>query len=255
MILTVHFSFSSVLVFIFGVFVGIIWGAYIYVKRKKKLIVSHIDKKFTTLDVDKQKEVNDLVNNIYLIHKTTHKGPHKFLFGFVRIKRRKNKKNDELINKISPTLSTNATLANEIKLLIEGVAKIYYPDSKYPLGELSINEVFKLLYELLDIIKLVIDDLQIPELEKVKAINIKDIITLSFKFKKFYNIKGVKLSIMIINAAIKIQSVITPIYWIKKGTKSFSIDSLSQFLVKCTFELIGKQTANVYSKTVDKIEI
>ena len=77
MILTVHFSFSSVLVFIFGVFVGIIWGAYIYVKRKKKLIVSHIDKKFTTLDVDKQKEVNDLVNNIYLIHKTTHKGPHK----------------------------------------------------------------------------------------------------------------------------------------------------------------------------------
>ena len=109
MILTVHFSFSSVLVFIFGVFVGIIWGAYIYVKRKKKLIVSHIDKKFTTLDVDKQKEVNDLVNNIYLIHKTTHKGPHKFLFGFVKIRRRKNKKNDELINKIN-------ILANELQV-------------------------------------------------------------------------------------------------------------------------------------------
>ena len=66
--------------------------------------------------------------------------------------------------------------------------------------------------------------------------------------KKVYNLRSVRLTVGFINAAIKLQSVVTPIYWIKKGTNDLSITSLSQFLIKCIFEVVGKETANVYSK-------
>jgi phosphoglycolate phosphatase-like HAD superfamily hydrolase len=61
--------------------------------------------------------------------------------------------------------------------------------------------------------------------------------------------KGVKFTIKCFNLAIKLQSVITPIYWIKKGTKDFSISSLLQFLIKCLFEVVGKETANIYNES------
>ena len=77
---------------------------------------------------------------------------------------------------------------------------------------------------------------------------VKDLILLGGKVRKVYNLRGVRLTIGFVNAAIKLQSVVTPIYWVKKGTNIVSVNSLSQFLVKCMFEVVGKVTANIYSK-------
>ena len=132
--------------------------------------------------------------------------------------------------------------------LIEEVARIYYPESKNPIYELTIEELFLLLREIIALLSNIVYDIGIPNLEKLKVSTIKDLVLIGGKVKKVYNLKSVRLTVGFINAAIKLQSVITPIYWIKKGTNDLSITSLSQFLIKCVFEVVGKETANVYSK-------
>ena len=94
----------------------------------------------------------------------------------------------------------------------------------------------------------IIFEIGIPNLEQLKMSTVKDLILLGGKVRKVYNLRGVRLTIGFVNAAIKLQSVVTPIYWVKKGTNIVSVNSLSQFLVKCMFEVVGKVTANIYSK-------
>ena len=132
--------------------------------------------------------------------------------------------------------------------LIEEVARIYYPESKNPIYELTIEELFLLLREIITLLSNIVYDIGIPNLEKLKVSTIKDLVLIGGKVKKVYNLRSVRLTVGFINAAIKLQSVVTPIYWIKKGTNDLSITSLSQFLIKCIFEVVGKETANVYSK-------
>ena len=132
--------------------------------------------------------------------------------------------------------------------LIEEVARIYYPESKNPIYELTIEELFLLLREIITLLSNIVYDIGIPNLEKLKVSTIKDLVLIGGKVKKVYNLRSVGLTVGFINAAIKLQSVVTPIYWIKKGTNDLSITSLSQFLIKCIFEVVGKETANVYSK-------
>ena len=53
MMYLVTFNFTDVLLLLFGIFVGLIWGAFIFVKRKRNLIMKRINKGFTNIDEEK----------------------------------------------------------------------------------------------------------------------------------------------------------------------------------------------------------
>lgn len=248
MMYLVTFNFTDVLLLLFGIFVGLIWGAFIFVKRKRNLIMKRINKGFTNIDEEKQKIINTKINKVYQYHVNARKTKVKLLFGLVTIKKKINYDKlamDALGVEDSKEL---IPLSKEILILINSIAEIYYPNSENPIYELSIEQIFNLLREIVSLLRGVLSDLGIPHIEELRISQLKELIIIGGKVKDVYNIKGVKFSINCLNAAIKLQSFLTPIYWIKKGTKSLSISSLSQFLVKCLFEIIGKETANIYSE-------
>lgn len=242
------FTLTDILLLCFGIFIGVVWGAFIFVKRKRDFVLKHINKGFKNIDKEEQKEVNKKINNVYLYHLEARRTNVKLLFGIINIKKKVDYEN--LAEKRLGISGSDSLigLTHELIWLIEEVARIYYPDSKNPIYELTIEELFLLIREIITLLSNIVYDIGIPNLEKLKVSTIKDLVLIGGKVKKVYNLRGVRLTIGFINAAMKLQSVVTPIYWIKKGTNDLSITSLSQFLIKCIFEVVGKETANVYSK-------
>ena len=242
------FTLTDVLLLGFGIFIGLIWGALIFIKRKKNFVLKHINQGLKDADKEEKKKVNKLVTNVYSYHVSARKTNVKLLFGIINIKRKVDYEKLALDKLGINGNKELITLPNELLLLIEEVARIYYPNSENPIYELTIEELFLLIREIISLFSNVIYDIGIPNLEKLKVLTIKDLIVIGGKFKKVYNLKGVRITVGLINALFKLQSVVTPIYWIKKGTNELSIGSLSQFVTKCMFEIVAKETANVYSK-------
>lgn len=242
------FTLTDILLLGFGIFIGLIWGALIFIKRKKNLVIKHISLDLSNISKEDKKAVDRIINDVYSYHVTARKNNIKLLFGIINIKKHID------YNKLAKTKlgidSCNdlISLSNELLLLIEKVAKVYYPNSPNPIYELKIEELFLLIREIIRLFSNVVYDIGIPNLEKLKVSTIKDLVIIGGKVKMVYSLKGVQITVGLINALFKLQSVITPIYWIKKGTNDLSINSLSQFIIKCMFEIVGMETANIYSK-------
>lgn len=242
------FTITDIFLLGFGIFIGIIWGALIFVKRKRKVVLKHINIGYDNISKEEKAEVNNLINNIYNYHNEARKTNVRLFFGIIDIKKQIDYEKLALSRLGKKDSDKMLPLTEEMLWLINEVASIYYPESKHPLFELTIDELFLLVREILSLVSNIIFEIGIPNLEQLKMSTVKDLILLGGKVRKVYNLRGVRLTIGFVNAAIKLQSVVTPIYWVKKGTNIVSVNSLSQFLVKCMFEVVGKVTANIYSK-------
>lgn len=242
------FTITDIFLLGFGIFIGIIWGALIFVKRKRKVVLKHINVGYENISKNEKAEVNNLINSIYNYHNEARKTNVRLFFGIIDIKKQIDYNKLALSRLGKKDSDKMLPLTEEMLWLINEVASIYYPESKHPLFELTIDELFLLVREILSLVSNIIFEIGIPNLEQLKMSTVKDLILLGGKVRKVYNLRGVRLTIGFVNAAIKLQSVVTPIYWVKKGTNIVSVNSLSQFLVKCMFEVVGKVTANIYSK-------
>jgi hypothetical protein len=242
------FTITDIFLLGFGIFIGIIWGALIFVKRKRKVVLKHINVGYENISNNEKAEVNNLINSIYNYHNEARKTNVRLFFGIIDIKKQIDYNKLALSRLGKKDSDKMLPLTEEMLWLINEVASIYYPESKHPLFELTIDELFLLVREILSLVSNIIFEIGIPNLEQLKMSTVKDLILLGGKVRKVYNLRGVRLTIGFVNAAIKLQSVVTPIYWVKKGTNIVSVNSLSQFLVKCMFEVVGKVTANIYSK-------
>ena len=242
------FTITDIFLLGFGIFIGIIWGALIFVKRKRKVVLKHINIGYDNISKEEKAEVNNLINNIYNYHNEARKTNARLFFGIIDIKKQIDYEKLAITRLGKNDSDKMLPLTEEMLWLINEVASIYYPESKHPLFELTIDELFLLVREILSLVSNIIFEIGIPNLEQLKMSTVKDLILLGGKVRKVYNLRGVRLTIGLVNAAIKLQSVVTPIYWVKKGTNIVSVNSLSQFLVKCMFEVVGKVTANIYSK-------
>jgi hypothetical protein len=242
------FTITDIFLLGFGIFIGIIWGALIFVKRKRKVVLKHINVGYENISKEEKAEVNNLINSIYNYHNEARKTNVRLFFGIIDIKKQIDYNKLALSRLGKKDSDKMLPLTEEMLWLINEVASIYYPESKHPLFELTIDELFLLVREILSLVSNIIFEIGIPNLEQLKMSTVKDLILLGGKVRKVYNLRGVRLTIGFVNAAIKLQSVVTPIYWVKKGTNIVSVNSLSQFLVKCMFEVVGKVTANIYSK-------
>lgn len=243
------FGSSEILLLCFGILIGITMGATIFIKRKRVLILNQINQRKAILPKEEVKLVESKINDIYGYHIKVRKTKTKILFGIISLKRKV--KYEELSTtylKLKEPLSGPMSISKELWWLINEIAKIYYPNSKYPLYELSIDEIFLLLREIVSLIYQIISDLGIPNLNKIKISTLNELVKTTGKIKRIYSLRGIQITIGCFNAAIKIQSVLTPIYWIKTGTNLIAVNSLSQFVIKLMFELVAKETAQIYSK-------
>ena len=232
-------SIKTIISLIVGLFIGFSIGLGIIIKEKRKNILN----KHQCINNKKNHNLKD----IYKYHLKTKKKYHKLFFGIIKIKAKNNPKKyakkylkNENINLLS--------IPSEIKWLINANAKSNNPNSKYPLLELSIEDIFNGLYEVLSLFKDVIDELGIFYLYKLKISNIIDISNFGLKISKVLKEKDVKLVLQSINIILRLSCLINPIRLIKRSISStFNADILS-ILEYSMFEIIDVESKIIYQK-------
>ena len=134
------------------------------------------------------------------------------------------------------------------------IATKYFPDSKRPLLELSIDELIMLMRYITDRVDKLLGHRGIRILRKVKLSTIMNIIDKSIKVnntqavqvaKKYKVGKIVKTGGMILNA-------LNPFYWLKKGTTKLVTATLYKKIMLIIISIAGEETYKIYSKQAFK---
>ena len=147
-------------------------------------------------------------------------------------------------------------MAKEIGInLANDVARMYYPKSSRPLLELSIDELIKLDYYIMERIERIFEG---RILRIVKRIRISQIMFILDKKKQVEDSKIVKaakkLNVAGIGRAIKgALNIVNPTYWVKKGSAKITLELGFNKIANVIFEIIGEETAKIYSKKAFEI--
>lgn len=136
--------------------------------------------------------------------------------------------------------------------LINDIAAVYYPDAKYPLYELSIEELIMLVNYISERVDSLFKGILLKKIKKVKVSNIIKAIEIKKKIddnavvktaNKYEVSKKVKVITTILNS-------LNPIYWVRKimidGTFNIVINKIALTII----DVVGEETSNIYSKNV-----
>lgn len=136
--------------------------------------------------------------------------------------------------------------------LIKDIAKIYYPDSKYPIYEISIEELIVLSRYITERIENVFQGRILKKVEKIK---ISTIFNFLDKKKQIEDSKIVKAAEKthigsIAKMASNVLNAVNPVHWIKKTMISGSINIGTNKIANIIIDIVGNETAKVYSKNL-----
>lgn len=136
------------------------------------------------------------------------------------------------------------------KDLAYGIAARFYPNSKYPLLELSVDEVISLLGYIQVRVDELLDRRGLRLLKKLKVSFIKDISTKTttvLNSKAFNITKDVSKGVGI---AKKVLNVINPVNWVRKTIIDGSLTIIINKLCLIIIAVVGEETFKIYSKKV-----
>lgn len=136
------------------------------------------------------------------------------------------------------------------KDLAYGIASRFYPNSKYPLLELSVDEVISLLGYIQVRVDELLDRRGLRLLKKLKVSFIKDISTKTttvLNSKAFNITKDVSKGVGI---AKKVLNVINPVNWVRKTIIDGSLTIIINKLCLIIIAVVGEETFKIYSKKV-----
>lgn len=134
--------------------------------------------------------------------------------------------------------------------LAYGIASSFYPNSKYPLLELTVDEAVSLLGYIQIRIDEILNRRGLKILRKFKVSFIKDISTKTTTFlnSKAFNVtKDVSKKISIIK---KVVDVVNPVNWVRKAIIDNTMTIVLDKLCLVVISVVGEETYKIYSKKV-----
>lgn len=218
----IKFNFSLFLAFFIGFVTGIIFLFLIYVivclislktaKKKKKINDSILEEELILLIENKQKE---------------------FL----------------ILKKQEPT---SLALKETIISLINGIAKKYYPTSKHPTAELTLEEIINLDRYIASKIEEILSRRGLRLLNRLKVATILDIMDTNAKIQNSKAIKASKKMHLgkIVKGINNTLHVLNPFHWFKRLVVSPSLNYLSKKIFLLVISIVGEETNYVYSKNL-----
>jgi len=134
--------------------------------------------------------------------------------------------------------------------LITDIAKYYFPDSKYPLYELSIEELLSLNYYITKRLEKIVNSRFIRHFKNYR---ISTIVNLLNKKKAIENSKLMKLSRQmkvskILSIGKTVLNYANPVFWFRKLAIKPSATLLTKEACKLIIEIVGEETNKLYSK-------
>ena len=147
-------------------------------------------------------------------------------------------------------LSRVAHCKNLCFSLAYGIATRFYPKSKYPLLELSIDEAMMLTLYIENRIDEILNRKGIRLLKKLK---ISSIFEFTQKTNKIVDSKAFKITKEVnttLNAFKKVINVVNPAWWFRKIVIDNTINVITNKMCLVVIAIVGEETYKIYSKTV-----
>jgi len=218
-------SFGGFINFFFGIFTGMILFAVLIVfftMRGKRIDVNVIKK--PNVDVNED-EVKDMI-----------------IFMQKRFKAER-KVTDENIGKLTFLLSYE---------LVEEIAKYFFPESRHPMLELSVNELIALNHYITDRID---ELLEKPILKNTKNVRVIRVMQMFEKKRAIEESKIAKAAKkMRVGKVIKyggaVLNAVNPVYWFRKLVINTSVDAMTRKVCVVIIGIVGEETTKIYSKKV-----
>lgn len=218
-----NLDFTTILSFILGIIIGAIIICMVYALvvlsslRNKKFIIKTEEDNLTTT------EVKEMIASS-----------------------QKNFKDRELRGETSRVVHCK----NLCTSLVYGIATRFYPKSKYPLLELSVDEVMTLTVYIENRIEEILNRKGIRFLKKIK---ISTIVDLTQKTNKVIDSKAFKVTKEVnstLSTIKKIVNVVNPAWWFRKLIIDKTINVITNKLCLVVIAIVGEETYKIYSKTV-----
>ncbi len=223
-----NIDFTTILSFIIGIFLGAILICMIYALfvlaslRNKKFIIKTEEDNLTTT------EVKDMIVTCQKSFKD--KG-------------------------LRQELSRVAHCKNLCTSLTYGIATRFYPKSKHPLLELSVDEVMMLTIYIENRIEEILNRKGIRLLKKIKVSTILDF---TQKTNKVVDSKAFKITKEVnstVNTVKKIINIVNPAWWFRKIVIDKTLNIITNKLCLVVIAIVGEETYKIYSKTVFNKEV
>ena len=134
--------------------------------------------------------------------------------------------------------------------LVEEISRYFFPDSKYPMLELSVHE----LIDLNHYISTRIDELlDIPLLKNAKKMRVISIVKMYEKKKSIEDSKVAKAAkkyklVKVLKYGSMALNVVNPVYWFRKLVLNTSLDAMTRKICVVIVGVVGEETTKVYSK-------
>jgi hypothetical protein len=219
----IELSLGTILNFVLGMVTGMILFSAIYVYffvRGKNITIDEI--KHPNVEV-KEEELKKIIVE----------------------KQKKFKRN----RKLGVTSVTKLTFDMSYEL-IEEISKYFFPNSKYPMLELSVNEFITLNHYVTDRIDQMLNK---PLLKNTKNVRVTKFVQMYDKKKSIERNKVIKsLKKYKVDKAAKYASmtvnVMNPVYWFRKAVIKTSVDAMTKKISVVIIGIVGEETVKVYSK-------
>jgi hypothetical protein len=160
-------------------------------------------------------------------------------------------KQAEMVETVKFTDNAYFRVALELSLdLMYDIARHYFPDSRYPMYELSIQELLDLNYYITKRIESIVNG---KVIRRFKNYRISSIINILQKKKAIDNSKLMKLSRKLkVSKFLLVGKVIlnyaNPIFWFRQLAIKPSVTLLTKEVCKMIIDIFGEETNKIYSK-------
>lgn len=149
-----------------------------------------------------------------------------------------------------PTVEKFRNLGEISKGLLNDIASSFYPDSKHPIFELSVNEVFELNHYITDRVDSMFDHVLLRKVKNAKISQVLNIIDLKKKMDENKAIKAVKKVSPITKYVTTVLRAVNPISWVKKLIVNSTLTVASNKISLTIIDIVAEETVKVYSKNV-----
>lgn len=136
--------------------------------------------------------------------------------------------------------------------LVEDISGSYFPESKYPMLELSVNEILKLVHHITDRIDDLLDK---PVIKNTKNMQVIKFMEMYDKKKQVEESKIFKVAQKtklpkLMKYGGKVVGAINPVTWFRKAVINTSVHAMTNKVCVVIIGIVGEETVKVYSKAL-----
>ncbi len=134
--------------------------------------------------------------------------------------------------------------------LVEEIARYFFPESKHPTLELSVNELLNLNHYITNRVDDLLEKPILKNMKKMQAIRVMQMFEKKRALEESKAYKAAKKLRVgkVVKYAGAVFNAVNPVYWFRKLVINTSVDQMTKKVCVVIIGIVGEETTKVYSK-------